>query len=1230
MTRQDGHRGHSARLVDGQARWPQWEPGHSINGWLQVQELIGKGGMGVVWRVHHHEWNKDLAVKMPLPAMVNSPTARDRFLREAETWIDLGVHPHIVQCWFVMEFSGLPCLFLDYLAGGSLKAWIDAGYIRPGQWPRILEIAIEVCEGLDYAHSRGVIHRDVKPANLLIRGDERVCVTDFGIVKTAQPEPHATVNSPSFSDFDEAGLTGTGAFLGTPQYGAPEQWGAAEEVDARADIYALGVTLYELCCGRRPFDTDEEPLAPEVLIEHHLATPAPDPRSFYPDIPPSLAKLTLSCLEKSRNLRPQTMADFQQQLSACYQDLTGQPYQSVGSVPSRPSPDILNNRAVSLFSLGKAHEAREVWRKGLRLEAGHPECLYNLTQIDMRAGRFSPKEALRRLQQAKAKYPLALLCIECQQPELALSVLQTLPSEELHLGPVQRAIGDANMYLQQYFAAEKAYRQALTTMPADSASLDRKRLASVGKRRLGHRILFPSRSSVLRLLSPVPNPLPLLLPNSSSLLALNTSSITLWNLDEECIVHRAERVPEAKSVVKAQATTNLLLIEDASAFELWRLPDLTAVGRKNGIVLARTPSLRRLLVQDRRGVYLFDVRETSLQQLTYHSESLTSRQVLGCFDHQGEQLCILLPDGRIAQPNEFGNLCPEEWPPQVDDADDASSIALSSCGTTLYVGHHSGRLQAYNFQEKTKAFDLSFSSPILKIDISSRSSGPLITTDNGFALLTAQGTFQLHGLGPALIDPTRNRCLTFRCDRLELFSLDPFQRLRDWDPPSALVKKLTLGSDGCRAITLDEKNTFDLWEVDEDSRVFERSLLLSPGRDFAAIVSASQQFYSLLAQAKDALNHGQVGASYRTLGRARTVPGYAQAPEALDMTWCLQELLHRGRLDAVWERLDLSSHRSRPYPIALTEDGHHLVRANDSTLEITVDTGSDTQTLWSAECQNEILAVAIDRDGPDRQVIALNNQGLAQRFRLADGSVVSQTSLSRGSLLWASLQGDLCYARTQRGLVGVYALSTSSPLGEMSSSWLPSPTIFVYKGTAILTPTEEGLATIDLSTKKAKLLPTPKLTSHREKHPCFARYHAPSSLLLLGYEDGSIIVCDDERLMPLLVLPQFARDQITDVQLVVSLSLGIAATHTGQVLFFDLSTGEHLGEFSAAHTAIPYLSLSTSGRYLATTAASGSVRVWETSWLAHQDEQDQPPKRPAESTTLSKLSSFLRLKTRSH
>ena len=531
-----------------------WKPGDVIDSGLEIRELIGQGGMGAVWRVHHREWNRELAVKMPLPALVGSPTARDRFLREAETWIDLGVHPHIVQCWFVKDISGLPSLFLDYLTGGSLKQWIAAGHVRPGQWKRILEITIQAAEGLAYSHSRGVVHRDVKPANLLIRGDERVCVTDFGIVKTANDKPEQNTFSPDQLPTDIS-ITGTGAFLGTPQYGAPEQWGAAEDVDQAADIYALGLTLYEMLCGRRPFDSEEEKTPPEVLIARHLDAKPPDPREFYSDIPSDLAHLALLCLEKDPKRRPHDMERFKGALTSIYSRIAKAPYQGVGSVPKEQRADILNNRAVSLHSLAKPREARDVWRRGLRIESGHPECLYNLTKLELLAGRIEGEEGLRRLRQAKAGFPLALLCIEEGQFSEAIQVLNSIDAESTGMapGPMQRALGDAQMYAKQYYAAEKAYRKALGSMPSDPLSHDRKRLANLGRRDLNQKIYFPSSDSTFHVVLTEPSARVIIDDQSEKIIGITPSHALAWSIDEQCVEQRVARNDDDVSVVVVAA-----------------------------------------------------------------------------------------------------------------------------------------------------------------------------------------------------------------------------------------------------------------------------------------------------------------------------------------------------------------------------------------------------------------------------------------------------------------------------------------------------------------------------------------------------------------------------------------------------------------------------------------------------------------------------------------------------
>jgi serine/threonine protein kinase/WD40 repeat protein len=1206
-----------------------WKPGDIIDGRLQIMELIGKGGMGVVWRVHHREWNKELAVKMPLPALVGSPTARDRFLREAETWIDLGVHPHIVQCWFVMDISGLPSLFLDFLTGGSLKQWIDGGHIRPGQWQRILEIAIQVSEGMAYAHSRGVIHRDIKPANLLIRGDERVCVTDFGIVKTA-----GSVDEPS-SSFNLADLpknlsiTGTGAFLGTPQYGAPEQWGSAEEVDAGADIYALGVTIYEMCCGRRPFDADAERLAPEVLIDRHLTAAAPDPRSFYPDVPADLAQLVLLCLEKDPKRRPQTMQRLQEALEGVYRRLVGRPYQGVGSVPSEQRPDTLNNRAVSLYSLAKRDEARDVWRRGLRIESGHPECLYNLTQIDKRAGRMDAEEALRRLRQARAGLPLALLCIEESLAQEAVDLLRAIKPNDgdgHNNGPTQRALGDALMYTQQYYAAEKAYRSALTSMPADTTSQERKRLANLGKRSLGGRFLFPSPASTFHIIVTEPHIKPLILSDSHGVVGITESTVTLWNIDEECVVTRSQRAPGSTAVRRAWSTDSLMLAEDQDSFELRRLPDLTLLGRKSGQIVALTRNLQRILVAERGGVFVFDVRQSTLSRLDFGPGITGEGRLLACFDQSGDQLCLLLPTGRIAQPDEDYKVVPENWPASVEDAGDATCLVLSHNGAVLYIGHASGRLQALNFVDQRVAFDLRLPFPIKKLELASHARNLVVTMEPGCVIVDRHGGILCQGDGPLDVDYQRNRCLVFHQGRLELFDLRPFRRLRTWSQVVNGPRCLALAEDGRRAVSLDASGRIDVWEVDEDSRVFERSFLLSPGRSYAEIVSASKRFRDSLGQAEEALSREQVPAAYRHLNRARSVEGYAQAPDALDLNWRLLSTLRRGKLEAVWERLNFDGDGERPGPIALSEDGHHLLVTFGPNVTLYVDTGTETKSLWSFQAQDDVVAVTLLKPEPNKEVaLILDRQGEGGLYRLSDGSLVRKVAMGKGPLQHIAMRRNRAYYSRLDGSIGVYDTLHGEPQGEVPGLIPPMQRFFPYSADIVIVSGEEGFGTVTLGKGKAKIAPI-RLKGVQCVSPLsYARYEKESSLLHLGFEDGSLIICDAGRSRPVFQLAQAASGAISGFELVPNLSVGIASTSKGQLLFFDLHTGVLLEEFSAHRGKIQQLCVSANGRYLATAARGGHVRLWETSWTACEDEREPPLEWLPAPTALTKISQFLGL-----
>jgi serine/threonine protein kinase len=1175
-----------------------WKPGDVIANGLEIVDLIGQGGMGVVWRVHHREWNRELAVKMPLPALVGSPTARDRFLREAETWIDLGVHPHIVQCWFVKDISGLPSLFLDFLTGGSLKQWLTAGHLRPGQWERILEIAIHAAEGLAYAHSRGVVHRDVKPANLLIRGDERCCVTDFGIVKTANDKPDEMVPFSLDQLPKDVSITGTGAFLGTPQYGAPEQWGAAEGVDQAADIYALGVTLYEMCCGRRPFDTDEERTAPEVLIERHLDATPPDPREFYEHVPPEIAHLTLMCLEKDRTKRPHTMERLKGALIAIYERVIGRPYQGVGDVPKEQRADILNNRAVSLYSLAKPHEARDVWRKGLRIESGHPECLYNLTQLELRAGRVDGDEALRRLRQAKAGFPLALMCIEEGHPAEAVETINDLETAEQGVseGPIHRALGDAQMYCQQYYAAEKAYRSALNVMPADPLSDERKRLANLGRRGLGSKILFPSADSVFHVVIKDSTMKVIINDQSDGVVGISRTAVTYWNVKDQVVEHRVNRSEGATPPIRLRCSGNLMLCEDETAFELRRLPNLSLLGRKSGKILTTTRNLRQLVVHERKGFFIFDVAASNLKQL-YFPEGIDGLR-LARFDLSEELLCLLLTDGRIAQPDDDGNVNPEEWPPVVPHHENASAMALSRRGTLLYVGHSDGRFQALNFARQAVDYELDFEKAVVGIETTPVSKNFLVHFEDGFAILTSNGAIVMQADGVAVMDQKRGRVLCVHDGRLALYSLHPFRRLRAWNKGAGAGIELSFAADGQRALTTIQ-GRFDVWEIDEDNRVYEKSFLLSPGKSFAEISSASKRFEQSFLASIEALHTQNFSSSYRHLQRARSIDGFAQRRKALDMNWQLLTLLRRGDLESVWERASLESTSFdyvRPGPIELIGEGERLMTSFGRSFQLYADDGDDTVKVWSKEAGERIVMMA----QTDENVMVMDKHGTCWKMDLESGDIVETLELNVGPIKKAFLTKAGIVYKTKEGAVGMYDFKKEKHLGTFKGLCGEEFDVIDFRPRAPILIADTEFFKLDLNTR------TPKPVHLRLKDfkvtsaITFAGLNESQDMVFLGFEDGSLVI-SDTKTNPLFYL-QHADGPITGFRFFPRLSVGVASTGNGKLAIWDLHTGDLLEEFTAHRGWIMSLRTSRNGRFLLTTGTDNQVRLWETSYTCTEEE----------------------------
>lgn len=253
-----------------------------------LQEEIGRGGMGIVYSARDTRLDRIVALKrLPEGLRRHHPRALRFFLREAQAAARLN-HPNIVTLYDADQQDGQFFITMELLEGQPLQTILyERGQLSPSN---VLGIARQACRGLDYAHGQGIVHRDIKTANLFVTTDRVVKIMDFGLAKVLEEVRGATT-----------------LVSGTPYYMSPEQV-LGQDVDHRTDLYSLGVTLFELATGEVPFGSGE-------VAYHHRHTAVPDPQSVQPDIPDSLSELILRLLEKSPDDRLQTAADVLQALT---------------------------------------------------------------------------------------------------------------------------------------------------------------------------------------------------------------------------------------------------------------------------------------------------------------------------------------------------------------------------------------------------------------------------------------------------------------------------------------------------------------------------------------------------------------------------------------------------------------------------------------------------------------------------------------------------------------------------------------------------------------------------------------------------------------------------------------------------------------------------------------------------------------------------------------------------
>jgi len=263
----------------------------------EVIEELGKGGMGRVYKVFDKKIKEKVALKLLRPEISSDEETVERFSNELK-YARKIIHKNVCRMFDLGEEQGTHYITMEYVSGEDLKSMIRMmGRLSPGQ---AVSITRQVCEGLSEAHKLGVVHRDLKPQNIMIDREGNARIMDFGIARSLKAK----------------GITDGGIIIGTPEYMSPEQV-EGKEIDERADIYALGVILFEMLTGKVPFEGDT-PLS--IAVKHKTEMP-PDPRKLNAQVPPDLSQLILNCLEKDKKKRPQSAEEVLSQLGKIEQEV---------------------------------------------------------------------------------------------------------------------------------------------------------------------------------------------------------------------------------------------------------------------------------------------------------------------------------------------------------------------------------------------------------------------------------------------------------------------------------------------------------------------------------------------------------------------------------------------------------------------------------------------------------------------------------------------------------------------------------------------------------------------------------------------------------------------------------------------------------------------------------------------------------------------------------------------
>ncbi|MGB6067098.1 MAG: protein kinase [Desulfomonilaceae bacterium] len=1181
----------------------EWQVGEVIENLYEVRD-IKYGGMGAVYLVRHRRWDIIMAVKSLLKRLREVEEDRALFLKEAETWIDIGFHPNIAACYYVRNIQDSPRIFIEYVDGGALNEWLARH--SPVGWDLIIDLMVQFSDGLEHAHSKGLVHRDVKPGNCMMTKDGVLKVTDFGLTKRrAQSQEGDQTFDPSISGttiaLERESVTAAG--MGTPSYMAPEMWIPHSEVGPPADIYAFGVMFFEICCGRKPFVIQAGDKRGKLGLAHVRQTP-PRPSTFRSNIPTAIEEVILKCLRKDPADRYGSFRQIRQELTSIYEDIckTRFPRESPDEV--KLFSDALNNRAVSLMDLNHEEEAEMAFMRAVESDPHHPEAVYNLGLLEWQRTRNPDRELVVRMEEV-VKTPeyvgrganlLGRCLLALGDARKALTACElSLSSEDAseawlkYYAIALIGVGkefDAIKHLETYLITfpededalgwligamvrsgrEKEARDKIASLPASSE------IRQMEPREISRQFFFSglTETSVLRghggWVTCVGQS-----PKSNLLITgARDRTIKIWDAGTGEEKRTLSVVGEPPAALWISPDEQLLAIAASQGGIPVKILDLQSgkfVGHliaHGGVVTAGgfSPDGKHLVTVEQTGVMrLWEVgrfKATATFKIPAHASAAIS------FNRDSKPVVFISGLDRTVK-----RILP------LDAATTTFERAHRELATALKVDRFGKRVLTCGKDKQTITWDAR--------------TGKVVTA------------FLVHQ------DPVTALALSPTGDLAA--SYDPKGGIKVWDPQSGVVHRnfhagdgevncLEFSSDGERLFAGGKDMSLRIWDV--RGRPIFPNMALAKIRSIRKQMKSDRKFKAMVDAARKAMKRGAFSTAYSMLRDSQILPGYERSDVTLDMIVRMKEHGRRLGLRGGWMRKTCET-PSSVMDISFSPSAINFLTAqSDHTIRLwNTKTGDCIKILRGHT--NLVAALRFSPNG--REAVSGSDDRSVRLWDLHTGkvSLVLKGHTESVSAVAYTHDGTMLVSGSWDETVKLWRLPDGGLIRTLRGHDDKITSVaFIRDGEQIASAGFEGIVKI-WDVPSGRVLRD--LRAHTERIMCLS-VSPKGNLLASGSMDGTVRLWDIRRGTSLKTLEADTRG-VRAVAFSPDENFLATGGNDAVLRIWNLETGECGREFQGHSREITTLDFSSNGRFVISSSMDGTVMIWELDWEWRFDDKKE-------------------------